>query len=227
MKSNIVIFDFETTHIESTTDKCDIVEIGAVTIDPRSLTKIEGSEFFIEVRPDRIDEPDYYTEHKSTIDWHLALPQNKGKSVDDMMQHWAQATPEKMAYKMFSEYVNTYNYTKTYKSLPIPGGQNIKNFDLNIYRRLCAKHKIKEFFSKRDAVDTLELSFYWFMFNQDPPRSYKMDDIRPYLGIETENGHNALADVLDEAEIALMYLKQFKKFGKQLNFRNYFRTTGA
>jgi DNA polymerase III epsilon subunit-like protein len=226
MKSTIIVFDFETTSLEAGTDKCDPVEIGAVAIHSRNLKVIEGSQFFVKVRPDKIGEPDYYEKHKSTIDWHLSLAHNKGKTAADMIAEWAEGVPEKTAWRTFADYVNSYNYANSYKTAPIPAGQNIKGFDLKIYDYLCEKHKTKPFFSKRDAVDTKELSFYWLSYAVDQPRSISMDDLRPYFGMSSDMGHNALADVLDEAGIAIMYLGLLKKFAQQTQFRNSLRAYG-
>lgn len=226
MKQTIIVFDFETTGKDPNDPACDIVEIAAVAIHSKNLEIIKNSEFFTYVRPDDIDQPGYYENHKQTIDWHLGLSQNKGMTPQTLLEKWSNGVPEKKAWSQFVNYINQYNYMNSYKTAPIAAGQNIRGFDLPIYDRINAKYKSKPAFAKRDCIDTLDLSFYWLAFNNDPPKSYKMDDLRPYFGMGSEHGHNALVDVKDEANIAIMYLQLLKKFSQQTIFRNKLFTNG-
>lgn len=217
MDSTIIVFDFETTHLEAGTDKCDPIEIAAISIHSKTLEIIPDSEFYVVVRPDKIEDADYYKNHKSTIDWHIGL--KKENTLNSLMEKWKAGTPEKQAWKMFHDYVNQYNYSKTWRTRPIAAGTNITDFDLKIYNYLNDKHGLKPCFHLRDKIDIKDLCFYWFSFNDDPPKSYKMDDLRPYLGLASADSHNALYDVQQEAKIISSFLKVFKKYGKQIDFR--------
>jgi DNA polymerase III alpha subunit (gram-positive type) len=217
MDSTIIVFDFETTHLEAGTTACDAIELAACAIHSKTLEIVKDSEFFVNIRPDNIEDPDYYKNHKSTIDWHVGL--HKGNTVEGLIEKWKAGTPEKQAWKMFHDYVNQYNHTKTWRTAPIAAGTNISDFDLKIYDYLNQKHKMKPCFHKRDKIDIKDLCFYWFAFNPDPPKSFKMDDLRPYFALGTEKAHNALFDVQQEATIISNFLKVFKKYGKQVTLR--------
>lgn len=217
MDSTIIVFDFETTGLDAGTPKCDPVEIAAIAIHPKTLEIIKDSEFYIVVRPDNISDPNYYKDHRSTIDWHVGLQKNN--SVESLMKKWSEGTPEKQAWSMFHQYVKQYNTDNNWRTCPIAAGTNIVDFDLKIYEYLNNKHKTKPCFHKRDKIDIKDLCFYWFSHSVDPPKSYKMDDLRPYLGLASENSHNALYDVQQEAEIISSFLKIFKKVGRSIELR--------
>ena len=218
MRQTIVVFDFETTHLDPESDLCDPVEIGAIAINSKTLKVIPGSEFYLVVKPDNIDKPDYYETHQNTIDWHVGL--HKDNTVENLMEKWQGGTPEKQAWSMFHDYVNQYNYAKKYWSAPVAGGANIANFDLKIYNRLNKKYNKKPCFQKRDFIDTMQCCFYWFAFSKDPPKSYSMDELRPYFGMGTTNAHNALQDVNQEAELICMFMSLYKKFSQSVSLRN-------
>lgn len=217
MRNKIIVFDFETTSLDM--EFCDPVELAAVALDGKTLDIIPGSEFSVMIRPDDLDKDNYYLNHKSTIDWHLGLSENKSLSVDTLFDKWRKGVSEKDAWKAFAEYVSKYKLGNKYYEQPIAAGANIKDYDMKIYEKLNTKHKVKPFFNKRDQIDTKELSFYWFSFCNDPPRSYSMDDLRPYFGIASDGSHSAVADVKHEAQLVKTYMGLFKKHGKYLDLR--------
>ena len=216
MRNSILVFDFETTGLEAGTDKCDPVELAACAIHTRYLKPIKDSEFSIMIRPDNIEDPNYYEDHKSTMDWHCRLKKCK---PEDLIEEWKKGVPEKKAWKMFAEYVNQYNYANRTTTAPIPAGTNIRGFDLLIYDYLNTKHKVKPCFHKRDVVDLKDLCLLWFSFSSDAPPNYKMDTLRDYLGLATEGAHEAIVDVRQEAEIICEFLSKHKKFGSKINWR--------
>lgn len=219
MRNTIVVFDFETTHKDADSDLCDIVEIGAVAIHSKNLEIIKDSKFFINVRPDKIEEPDYYENHKDTINWHLSLPENKDHTAESLIKFWAGGTPEKQALKMFHDYLDQFNFGKKWFTAPIAAGSNIKGYDLIIHDRLIKKHKTKDPFFKRDKIDLLDLCFFWTSYALDKPKDHKMDTLREFFALGKKNAHNAGQDVIDEATIIISFLKLFQKFSHQINFR--------
>lgn len=223
MQNTIIVFDFETDHREAGTDKCNPVELAAVAIHSKKLEVVRGSEFSVFIKPDCIDDEDYYETHKDTIDWHC----RKNKcTVEELLDKWREGMQEKKAWSMFRDYVNSYNYGKKDFTAPIPSGANIRGFDLPIYERLCAKYKMKPFFHKRDKIDAMELCLYWFSFAGDKPNNYKVDTLRDFFGMSAEHAHEALGDVKQEAEIITTFLRPFKKYSPKIDWRNSI-VTGA
>lgn len=215
MASDIIVFDFETTHITSTSKLCDPIELAACVIDGRYLRVKDNSEFSIIIRPDNIEDEDYYEKHKSTMDWHCKKDKCK---PEDLIKKWAAGIPEKQAWNQFADFCRSYNWAKKSTTACIPAGTNIRNFDLNIVNRLNKKHKVTNFFHKRDRVDIQDLALYWFMFSQDRPRSFSMDNLRQFFNMTATGAHSALQDIRQETEIILKFLRQFKKYGPGIDF---------
>ena len=221
--NNIICFDFETSAIDPHNEQTDVVQIAACAIDSKRLQIIPNSEFNITVRPDDIENPNYYNEHKSTIDFHVSLQKNS--TVESVMNTWKSGVPEKQAMKMFKIYCEQYDRGKSFFSKPCPAGKNIIKFDLIILDRLNQKHKQKEFFFRRDVIDLDQLCLYWFMFNMDAPSNYKMDTLRPYFGLSSEFAHDAMFDVKQESDLIIKFLSLHKKLCNQIQFRDCFLKT--
>ena len=102
MSRKIIVFDFETSAVEPESDLCDPVELAAVAIDTKTMQIVSGSEFSVFIRPDTIDDANYYDLHKSTIDWHCTT---KNINKDDLIKKWKGGTKEKVAWESFIEYV--------------------------------------------------------------------------------------------------------------------------
>lgn len=168
-KRTIVVFDFETTSADPHSEYCDIVEIGAVALHSKTLKRVTGSEFYVDVRPPDIDAPDFYEKRKSTIDWHCGL--KPGRTPESMIEKWSQGTPEKDAFKLFLEYCAQYKWGRTFDTAPVGGGNNIINFDIPLLYKYVAKHKLKYPFFKRDVWDIQQICLYTLAFSLDPPRS--------------------------------------------------------
>ena len=216
-KRTIIVFDFETTFVEPLDELCEIVEIGAVALDSRTLKTIPNSEFFVEVRPENLNDPNYYADHKSTIDWHVGL--KPGRTPDSMMEQWSKGTPEKDALKMFLDYCSAYKWGKSYDTAPTAGGNNIINFDLPILQRYLEKYKMKWPFFKRDVYDMQQMCLYSLGYSLDAPRSYSMDNLRTYFGLSGENGHNALFDAQQEATVISYLGRKFQSLSKNFQAR--------
>ena len=216
-KRTIVVFDFETTHLDPDSDLCVIVEIGAVALDSRSLKVVPNSEFYVMVAPTDINKEGYYEAHKSTIDWHVGL--KPGRTPDGMIETWAKGTPEKDALKMFIDYCAVYKWGRTYDTAPTAGGNNIINYDLPILRRYVEKYKLKYPFFKRDIYDMQQMCLYSLGYSLDAPRSYSMDNLRTYFGLSGEHGHNALFDAQQEAVVISYLGRKFQSLSKGFQAR--------
>ena len=211
----IIVFDFETDLPDPF--KCNAVQLAAVAVNPRRLEIVPNSEFNVVIKPPNIDDEDYMTtDRKQTIMWHANL---RGITPEEVVAGWKEGTLEEHAWKDFVNYVNGYNPKGTFFTAPIAGGANIKDFDLIIADRLNKRYKItKDLFWKRDRADVLEYSYHWFEGLADAPKNYKMDTLREFFGMSSENAHDALTDVKDSANILIRFMKLHRHFAPKVTW---------
>ena len=212
--NKICVYDWETDGINPR--ECNPVQVGAIIIDPRKLSFVQGAEFVSDMRPPDIDEPDYYAKHKDTIDWHSKI---QHCSVEDVLERWKRAPLQEHVWKTFTEWLSGYHSKQARQSkfsAPIRAGYNIEDFDDIITLRLAEKYGDVEktgamkIFHPRDRIDMLRHVWWWFE-NEPEPSSYTMDTMRQYLNINANEGsnlaHDALQDVKDEGAILIKFLK--------------------
>lgn len=202
---NLIVFDFETDGFNVVKGEDSITQIGAMAIDLRTLSPIEGSEFNIVICPEDIDDPNYIKKHWGAIQKHSEWMKKKPEEV---RRYWKDnGIKEKNGWIKFLDYCKEYKTTK----LPAPGGQNIINFDLPIVEYLCSKHGKRYPFGRIDDFDLRKIIPIWLLYSQSPPSSYSMDVLRPYFSMSSENAHDALQDVKDTAELLIRFLSLHKK----------------
>jgi DNA polymerase III epsilon subunit-like protein len=202
-KKTIVVFDLETDSTDPSI--CNIVQIGAVAINPIKLEIIPDSEFNIRVKPPGIEKPEYITEQISdTINFHARV---MNITREDVIATWKRGADTRFAWGLFSDYINKHNPTKSMHTAPIAAGVNLKDFDLIIADRLNAKYGVNTMFNGRDKVDLKDMIFLWFEGLTFGPVNYKMDTLRQFFKMETDGGHDALKDVRDEAELIIRFMK--------------------
>ena len=68
----------------------------------------------------------------------------------------------------------------------------------------------------------MNLIFYWFE-GIDKIKSYSLDSIRDYLGIDKSGAHDALKDVHDCANILIRFLKLHRNLSPKVNFEQSFK----
>ena len=219
-KNKICVFDFETDGRDVQT--LSPVQLAAVIVDPRKLELKNKAEFNSFMKPDGIDKKDYVDKNRATIEWHANI---RGCSVDEILDLWKNAPPQKIVWANFIEFLSKFHkegQRKTKFSAPIACGYNIHSFDLQIVKRLCAKHcKSKEIFHPRDKIDLMHWMFPWFE-NSTEVTSYSMDNMREYFGISTANAHDALKDVKDAANLLCRFLRLHRRTAKTVRFKNSF-----
>ena len=224
----ICVFDFETDGVNPT--ECNPVQIGAVIVDPRKLELIKDAHFNSGIRPEGIDEDDYFENHKNTIEWHSRISKC---SVDDILEQWKNNPAEKDVWESFLSWLSKYHTKQTRQTIftaPLAAGDNIEDFDLPIIKRLATKYGniqkdgTPKIFNPRDHIDMLKQAFWWFE-NQDEPQNYTMDTLREYFGMSDEDAHDALVDVKDTATLMIKFLKTQRWVTQHLLDRN--RLKGA
>lgn len=223
--NRICVFDFETDG--SDPSLCSPVQMAALMIDPLNLEIIDGSEFNINFKPEVLENNDNYTYETDILDFHAKV---KGCSKDEVLASWYEYPKQDHSWKLFTSYLDKYHSRATKKSqfsAPIAAGYNIHRFDLHIIDRLSKKYgnlnkeNRTDLFYPRDTIDAIQLMFYWFEHNSDL-KSYSLDTVRDYLGIDKTGAHDALKDVKDTAAIIIRFLKLHRNLGQKVKFKDSF-----
>lgn len=223
--NKICVFDFETDG--SDPNSCSPVQIAAVMIDPLQLEIIEGSEFNINFKPEVLEQSENYEYTTDILDFHAKV---KGCKKEDVLEEWKKYPKQELSWQLFVNYLEKYHTRSSKKSqfsAPIAAGYNIYRFDLPIINRLSKKYGNvnkegnSNIFFPRDVVDAINLMFYWFEHNNDL-KSYTLDNIRDYLGIDKQGAHDALKDVQDTAAILIRFMKLHRNVSQKVKFKNSF-----
>lgn len=221
----IIVLDFETDGKDPSI--CNPVQLACLAIHPRTLEIIPNSEFNSAMRPEDIDEPDYFTKHQDTIEWHA---KNQNKTAEEVFTEWKNAPAQKNVWESFLLYLNQYHTDqkkRTAWTAPIIAGYNILEFDWLIIQRLCKQYNNltkdgkPSIFFNRDKLDLIYSMFYWFESMPDPS-SYSMDNLREFFGISMANSHDALKDVKDTAELLMKFMKLTRKLSGKVRFKGAF-----
>ena len=194
----LIVMDFETDGLDPLS--CNPTQLAAIVVDLKRLEIVPDSEFNVVIRPDEIDSPTYHADHKKTIEFHSKI---MGIPEIEVIERWRAGTPEKDAFTYYDNFLMRHSPTID----PVVGGQNVRDFDLPIYKRCIEKYKIPYRFYKREKMELLDFFSHWFLFAKKPPVNYKLDTIRKKFGMSLEGAHDALVDVRDTAEILLRFLK--------------------
>lgn len=72
-------------------------------------------------------------------------------------------------------------------------------------------------FNPRFNVDLMQWSFLWHESNRDI-RSHSMDSYRDYYGMPREGAHDAMVDVLHEAELAIRFFRLHREIFPDVKF---------
>ena len=212
-----IIFDFETG--SRNPYKTQPTQIAAIALDGRSLT-VKGT-FNSEICPIFDDE--------KAVSLGLDPVQDEALKVTKKTREaLAQAPSLKSVWSKFTGFVNKFNWKGDAFFNPIPVGFNIISFDLVIVDRLCrefgpydSERNQQKLFSKVYKIDIMDNVFAWT--ESDPSvRSISMDSLRERMGLGTENAHDALQDVKDEANIFIKLMKTHRAVYQNMTFDKAF-----
>ena len=222
----ICVFDFETDG--KNPHECSPVQLACVMIDAIKLEIIKDSEFNINMRPDLLEKNIDHQYDNDILNFHANV---RNCSPNDILEAWKGYPSQEQSWKQFINYLEKYHCRSTRKnefSAPIAAGYNIHRFDLVIVNRLSQKYKntnkenYTNIFHPRDILDIMNLIFYWFE-GIDKIKSYSLDSIRDYLGIDKSGAHDALKDVHDCANILIRFLKLHRNLSPKVNFEQSFK----
>jgi exonuclease I len=207
---------------------CSPVQLAAIMVDPIKLEIIKDSEFNINLKPEKLDlNVDNPYMDSDILDWHSKV---RGSTPENILGDWKTYPAQEKSWNMFVNYLDKYHSRSSRKNIfsaPVAAGYNIFRFDLKIVERLSKKYYnvtnegTSSLFYPRDTIDVMNLVFYWFEGSKEI-KNLTMDTLREYLGISSENSHDALKDVKDTAEILIRFLKLHRKLFDKVKFRNSF-----
>ncbi len=211
--NHFCVFDFETD--EKHAELANPVEVACAMLDPFSLEFVKGSEFCSAIRPYGIDDVDYLTKDRlDTIKWHCGL---KGCTQAELLDEWRSNPTEEVVWKQFIGHVNIYNKSNSRYHAPIAAGMNINLFDLVIADRLNVRYKQATFFNY-ESVDLRDLAFTWLRWDKNL-RKRTLDSLREYFGIEQDEAHNAMPDVIDSGNLISKFLLLQKGLFPRVKFK--------
>lgn len=203
----LICIDFETGGRNP--DDCEILQIAACHIDARRL--VIGDTFVSYCKPTR---PELIEDG--------ALKVNKIKRED------LDTFPAiEFVWKDLTNFVQKWNPKKNSFNAPIMCGYNIRNFDLPILKRYCDKYGPSKDGKQQLVNDFYQVDLYDFIWhwgeNSTDLENYKLDTIRSWLGMSTDNAHDALQDVKDTGSILIRFLNMYRNQYHKIPFKNAFR----
>lgn len=208
---------------------CSPVQLASVIVDPVKLEIVKGSEFNINLKPERLTNgTDNPYGDSDILQWHAKI---RSSTPEKILEEWRQYPSQEKSWNTFVDYLDKYHLRGSKKSMftaPLAAGYNICRFDLKIIERLSLKYgninneNNSNLFFPRDTVDVMNLVFYWFEGAKDI-KSLSMDTLREYFGMSSENAHDALKDVKDTAEILIRFLKLHRKLFAKIKFKDSFK----
>ena len=216
---DLIVLDFETG--SRNPHKTQPTQIAAVAIHGRKLKLQPGGTFNSEIRPILDDDKAIEMGLDPLEDEALEITNKTRKEL-------AKAPAPKQVWQKFSNFVNKYNFKKTQFFAPIPVGYNINGFDMHIVERMCQQYgptnkKTNEqgLFSKINKIDVMDIIWLWTENNPDI-KSISMDSMRDWMGLSTENAHDALKDVKDTANILIRFMKFYRSMAPKTKFEKAF-----
>lgn len=208
-KNDFVCLDFETVGESEDQAKNPYeawpVSVACKAYNARTLEPYPNSEFYSLMT---VDEPAKI--HPSCLNF-VKLTLKEVEEAPTPSAVWAQLT----------EFVNQFNPKRDSWGAPILAGQNIRNYDSVIIKRLNDKfNKGKVLFSDFRQIDLMDFTFAWFENSADP-RNNKLITILEFCGIKyTEDKlHHALQDVRFTGEVLMKFLKLHRYLSPKVRWK--------
>lgn len=212
-----MVFDLETS--SNRRSDAEILQLGALALNPANLEIIDGSEFELKLKPLR---PDLVQDSALAAN---GLTREEIEKGVDPSEGWHR----------FAEWARQWNVKgkNDRYSNPIPAGHNIVNFDLPIYDRYCLKYKTTRtlpsgevagnIFSDLYKYDILQMLAGWTE-NLPDFNGLSMDKLRRYFSMPRGQGvsHTALQDCRDAAAILVKLLRLTRECSPKVIWKDAF-----
>jgi hypothetical protein len=217
-RRNIAVFDCETWGRNPR--RCELVQLAAVVLDGDTLAPLSGGEFVSYVKP---------------ADWNNYSPDPEAIQLDrDHAQEVLEdqgAGPEGRSGRRSTPFASSSGSRG-------PGSGDTSHRGRQEHPALrpahcgpgepwpsgCAsKDGLNKFFDRKMVVDLEDVLWYWFQGRAEQPPSFKMDDLRTYLGMDQADHHEALMDARQEA----LVIKKFLLLHRRVNVKFQGALAGA
>lgn len=239
-RNKICVIDFETCSKKAIT--CQPLQLASVLIDGRKLELIENSIFNSYIKP--IEDPKLIEEYKLDT-----YNEEETQKITGITRNQLENAPgPKVVWDRFVQYLNQFNPSGKVWDAPLLAGYNVRSYDEVIIKRLSGGHQ-KYINAKKEpykfgvfddeygqctlfhpihVVDIMSLVWYWTENNYNI-RSVSLDNMRTWMGMETQGAHDALTDVVQSAYLLIKFLKLQRKFNPtnrdtgKIKFKNSFK----
>ena len=216
--TNFVLWDLETSGIgkspEETARVVQIVQIGALAADQRTLAIKSGSEFDCLAKPlygdDAIDDG-----VQELSDGAIRV---HGKTHEIL----AEAPSAESTIKNFVEYVAKYNWKGTKWFKPVSVTYNGIGYDKPILNRYLKKYNLEDPFHPIYKIDMMDHMFTLFENDKEVSKLSLDNLVRGFMGYtDTAHGaHDALGDVYLLHTLFERYVKLIRKMSRKTEFKD-------
>jgi DNA polymerase III epsilon subunit-like protein len=215
----IFFYDFETgSRLPKNTQP---IQIAGVMIHSRKLELIPGSEFNSLIKP---------LSDEEALEKGWAPITDEALEVNKIKREDLEKAPKlEVVYREFGNHINHYNFKNNKWSAPVKAGFNNNGFDDIILDRVakrCGEWYDKEreectLFHPIHSIDVMKYMWMWTE-NMGDIRSISMDKLREWLGMSTDNAHNALVDSMQGAELLCRLLQLVRRIAPTVKFKGAF-----
>lgn len=210
-----LMYDYETGSRNPNTTQA--IQLACIAIEPRSLEIIPNSEFESLIKPEFEEIKCKELGIDPLEDQALAV---NGKTKEEL----AKAPQLKVVWKSFTQYCMNYNPSGKKWTAPCLVGFNNIGFDNVILDRMAkefgpwdSERKQCTLFNPIIKLDLMQMLLPWFESEYNL-KSISMDNMRDFLGMSKDGGHDALVDVKQQAEIFIKLMKITRKYSKITNW---------
>lgn len=213
------IFDYETGGLDTQT--CQLTQICAIMINPRTLRIEPNGIFNSEIQP-------IFEEEKAIAAGWSPVDDKALEITKKTKAKLMEAPPFKTVWDKYLQFHKKFNPTRSTYKAPIAVGYNIINFDIPITDRICIKYgpTYKDRPSLLNIMQRYDVYNMFGSYTENDPSvtSMKLIDCAKWMGIDVSEDllHDAFMDVKICANIfvKLMHLK--RETAKQTDFSKAF-----
>jgi inhibitor of KinA sporulation pathway (predicted exonuclease) len=220
-KNYYAFYDFESTHYIA--ERAQPTEIAAIMIDPVRLEIVPNSLFQSLIKPS--------FDKEYCAEYNLEPPTDKVLALTHKTRNELENAPHvSTVFAQFVDYLHQYKTSNSQWGRPIRVGYNIHNYDDIIIRNLCSKEPYKlgywnddtckdKIWHPIDSYDLMEI-VGMFIEGRADMRSKSFDNIRRWLGLESDKAHTAEVDVIQGAIVFCRFMKLIRTTSKKTKFEN-------
>lgn len=230
----IILADYETGSRNAF--KTQPLQLAAVAIDSRKLKIVEDGIFQSYIQP--------IADHEK---YGLDPIEDDALRVNKIERDKLYTFPcIDVVWPQFITFVHKYNLKKDKWSAPILAGFNNLRFDNVITERICGGNSLynkcekepykfgpwddkdgrNKLFHPVYSIDLMQQVLYWFEHSSDL-KKLSFDSLRDYFGMESDNAHNAVVDIIQSAHLLIRMMKLSRNLQAKYNiaFKGSFKSS--